>query len=271
MNNRKYLMRCLAITLTLFVTIIFVASCGSKETAPEDRVYLEESEYDAALSDGDSYKGKWIKIVGKVFNVDKDGEDLAIQAWYDPKDADQPFIVYLSKDLVDSVKVDDFILVDGEISGVFKGENALGGEITNPIIKAESVTVGTYDELYAPAESTKEVGETKDQHGLKVTVDRIEYAKEEARVYITVKNDSGDKASVYTFNAKAIQDGKQIDHEDNYDAGEYDDMGDVLDGASKEGILRFQGLDPEKPVKIQIEAYSDNYEIEIEDYVFDIE
>lgn len=44
-----------------------------------------------------------------------------------------------------------------------------------------------------------------------------------------------------------------------------------MDGASKEGILRFKGLDPEKPVKIQIGAYSDNFDIEMEDYVFEVE
>lgn len=69
---------------------------------------------------------------------------------------------------------------------------------------------------------------------------------------------------------KAIQDGKQFNHEDNYEAG-YDDMGEILDGATKEGIIRFKGLDPEKPVKIQIGAYSDNFDIQMEDYVFDVE
>jgi len=48
-------------------------------------------------------------------------------------------------------------------------------------------------------------------------------------------------------------------------------MGDILDGATKDGIIRFKGLDPDKPVKIQIEAYSDNWDIDMEDYVFEIE
>ena len=259
----------LAIIMAALTVIFCLASCGSTETAPEERVYLEESEFDAALSDGDSYKGKWIVITGKVFNVDKDGDTVAIQVWYDVEDYDQQFIVYADKELAASVKEDDYIKVDGEITGTFTGENMLGGEVTAPMINAETLEVGGYDDVYAPAEITKEVGETQDQYGLSVTIEKVEYAKNEARVYVAVKNDSGDTASVYTYNAKAIQDGKQFEHTDNYEAGD-SDVGEVLDGASKEGIIRLKGLDPEKPFKLQIEAYSDNWDLELEEFVFEI-
>ena len=259
----------LAVILAVFAAILFLAGCGSSE--PAEKVYIEDSEIDAALSDGDSYKGKYINIVGKVFNTDKDGDTVAMQAWYDVENAEQQFIIYADKETAGSVKEDDFIRVDGKITGTFTGENYFGGEITALMIEAESLEIGGYDDLYAPAESTKEIGETKDQYGVSVTLDRIEYAKGEARVYLTVKNESGYAASIYTYDAKAIQEGKQFEHEDNYEAGYDGDIGEVLDGASKDGILRFKGLDPEKPVKIQIEAYSDNWDIEMEDYVFEVE
>ena len=259
----------LAVILAVFAAIFFLAGCGSSE--PAEKVYIEDSEIDAALSDGDSYKGKYIDIVGKVFSIDKDGDTVAMQAWYDVEDAEQQFIVYADKETAGNVKEDDFIKVDGKITGTFTGENYFGGEITALMIEAESLEIGGYDDLYAPAESTKEIGETKDQHGVSVTLDRIEYAKGEARVYLAVSNESGYTASIYTYDAKAIQDGKQFEHEDNYEAGYDGDIGEVLDGASKDGILRFKGLDPEKPVKIQMEAYSDNWDIEMEDYVFEVE
>ena len=259
----------IAIILAIFAVIFFLGGCGPAE--PAEKVYLEDSEIDAALSDGDSYKGKYVNISGKVFSIDKDGDSIAMQAWYDAENAEQQFIVYADKEIAGSVKEDDFIKVDGEITGTFTGENYFGGEITAMMIKADTLEVGGYDDIYAPAESTKEVGATKEQHGLSVTVDRVEFARGEARVYVTVNNGSGYQASVYTYDAKAVQDGKQFDHEDNYEAGYDNEIGDVLDGASKEGILRFKGIDPEKPFKIQIGAYSDNYDIEMEDFVFDVE
>ncbi|MBP3897533.1 MAG: hypothetical protein J6D57_06850, partial [Mogibacterium sp.] len=115
MNLKKHA----AIILALFAAIFLLASCGSSETAPEDRVYLEGSDIEAAISDGDAYKGKWIKITGKVFNMDTDGDKIAIQAWYDPVNANQPFMVYATKDMAGAVNNDDYINVDGEITGVF--------------------------------------------------------------------------------------------------------------------------------------------------------
>ena len=171
----------LAIIMALVAAICLLAGCGSSE--PAEKVYIEDSEIDAALSDGDSYKGKYINVAGKVFSIDKDGDTVAMQAWYDVESGEQQFIVYADKEMAGSVKEDDFIKVDGMISGTFTGENYFGGEITAMTIDAESIEIGGYDDIYAPAESTKEVGETKEQHGVSVTLDRIEYAKGEARVY----------------------------------------------------------------------------------------
>lgn len=254
--------------LAFFAVIFFLGGCGPSE--PAEKVYLEESEIDAALSDADSYKGKYINIVGKVFSIDKDGDTVAMQAWYDVENAEQQFIVYTSKEIASDVKEDDFIKADGKITGTFTGENYFGGEIKALMMEADTMEIGGYDEIYAPAESTKEIGETKDQHGVSVTLERVEFAKGEARVYVTVKNESGDTASIYTFNAKAVQDGKQFEHQDNYEAGYDGDIGDVLDGASKEGVIRFKGLDPEKGFKLTLEAYSDNWDITLEDYAFEV-
>ena len=265
----KTLKKHVAVILAIFAAIFLLASCGSSE--PAEKVYLEESEIDAALADGDSYKGKYINIAGKVFSMDKDGDTIAMQVWYDVENAEQQFIVYADKETAGSVKEEDFIKVDGKITGTFTGENYFGGEITALMIEAESLKIGGYDDIYAPAESTKEVGQTQDQHGVSVTVDRVEFAKGEARIYVSVKNDSGDTASIYTFNAKAIQEGKQFEHQDNYEAGYDSDIGDVLDGASKEGVIRFKGLDPDKGFKLTMEAYSNNFDIELNDFVFEIE
>ena len=73
----KTIRKHIAIILALFTAIFFLAGCGSSE--PAEKVYLEDSEIDAALSDGNAYKGKYINIAGKVFNVDQDGDNIALQ------------------------------------------------------------------------------------------------------------------------------------------------------------------------------------------------
>ena len=117
----KKMKKHIAIVLALFTAIFFLAGCGSSE--PAEKVYLEEAEIDAALSDGDSYKGKYINIAGKVFSIDKDGDTVAMQVWYDVENAEQQFIVYTDKELASGVKEDSFVRVDGKITGTFTGEN----------------------------------------------------------------------------------------------------------------------------------------------------
>lgn len=267
---------CLLLVVVLAIVLI---GCGSsndnndnneaKETAPSKKEYIDESEIDDALSDGEAYKGKWIVITGKVFNVDKDGSSMALQAYYDVEDYDQPFIVYVEKNKVDSVKQDDYIKVDGQIAGKFEGENFIGGEISNLLINADSIEVGTYDTIAAPPETTLDVNQTIDQSGLALTITKVEFSKKDTRVYITANNSSGYNASIYTGSAKAIQDGQQFEYEYNYEV-EDQSIDELLAGASKDGVIRFKPLDPGKPLQIIIEAYSDNYDIEMNDFVFDI-
>ncbi len=135
----------IAIVLALFSVLFLLVSCGPSE--PAEKVYLEESEIDAALSDGDAYKGKYINIAGQVFSVDKDGDSVAMQVWYDVENAEQQFIVYADKEIASGVKEDSFVRVDGEIAGTFTGENYFGGEITAMMINADSLEVGGYDDV----------------------------------------------------------------------------------------------------------------------------
>ena len=98
--SAKTLKKHAAIMLALFAAVFFMAACGSSE--PAEKVYLEDSEIDAALSDGDSYKGKYINISGKVFSIDKDGDTTAMQVWYDVENAEQQFIVVDSLQLAEA-------------------------------------------------------------------------------------------------------------------------------------------------------------------------
>ena len=102
MTKTGNLKKLAAIILAMFAAIFILAGCGSSE--PAEKVYLEDSEIDAALSDGDSYKGKYINIAGKVFSIDKDGDGTAMQVWYDVENSEQQFIVYADKEIAGSVK-----------------------------------------------------------------------------------------------------------------------------------------------------------------------
>lgn len=258
----KYLFKVFLVSVMLCL-----GACTSSSASDEPPAYIDESEITSALNKPDSYKGKAIKLSGMVFNVETDGNQKMYQCWYDVRNNNAQFIVYTESE--ETFNDDDFITVDGVITGTFKGENYFGGTITAPQIKATSITRTSYVAGIDPAVTTKDVNKSQTQHDVTLTVTKVEFSKTETRVYVTVKNDSKTyDCSVYGNMAKLIQNGKQYEYSfPMYDDKVYGDLGDVSAGASVDAILRFEAqLDPDQEMTLKIEAYSDNYNIDMKDF-----
>ena len=204
------------------------------------------------------------RISGKVFNTDRDGETLGLQCWHDVKNSDESFIV--TKDTDEKYSEDDYIIADGKIQGEFKGENAFGAEITALQISADTIEKSTYQDVVAPTKEEKKVNKKATQYDVTMEVSKVEYADEETRIYVKVKNDSKYDVSIYLdSSSKVIQEGKQFEPETNYEA-DYPSIDEVAGGAEKEGILAVKALDPKKKAKLKVDVYSDNYEIDMKEF-----
>ncbi len=105
--------------------------------------------------------------------------------------------------------------------------------------------------------------------GTALTVDKVEFAKTETRVYVTVNNGGKDNFHVYSFNTKIIQENNQYEEEPNYDADYPEITSDLLPGAQSTGVIVFEPL-KQTDFKLYIEGYSDDYSVDFEDFVFDI-
>ena len=133
---------------------------------------------------------------GQVFvDPEKDGDEIALQVWHNPQNAEKNFIVYYKGDA--TVKTNDYIEVDGKITGEFKGENAFGGEVTAPMIEADTLEVKSYMEAVVPTIS-EIVPENAvvEQNGVALKVDKVEFAEKETRIYITESKSSSDNCSI---------------------------------------------------------------------------
>lgn len=84
----------------------------------------------------------------------------------------------------------DYVLVDGKIEGVLVGTNAIGGEIENPMIVDAKETKCSYMDVVTPKNAEILSAASQDQNGIIVTADKVEYAKSEIHVYVTIKNDT---------------------------------------------------------------------------------
>lgn len=268
----------LLVSVLLFAMGASVLSgCGGeeKQEEPEEIVYLEESEINSLFTNPDEYAGKYVKLSGQLLAApETDGETIALQAWHDIENYAQSFIVYT--DAADDIENQDYIWVDGKIDGTFSGENAFGGSVECPFIVDATVTKGSYMEMVVPTIAEISPAASQDQNGIVVTVDKVEYAENETRVYVTINNGTDYNFSCGTYSAKLLIDGKQIDQntmsQTLYNSPELSELSyEVMAGTSSSGTLIFPAI--EQGVAFQFilpDAYSDNYDLMFTNYTVDV-
>ncbi|MEZ3488437.1 MAG: hypothetical protein K1W22_18125 [Lachnospiraceae bacterium] len=275
--------RVLSMLLAACLCCGLLAGCGGKEKDSGDtsekakksdkKEYVSDAEIANVFSDPEKYKGKYIRLSGKVFNgPDKEENYAAYQAWHDITNAQNDFVFGLEDD---SFVVDDYVMVDGVITGVFKGENMMGGTISCPMIHADSVEKLSYMEMVVP--TIKEIvpeNAVSEQNGISIKVDKVEFAEKETRVYMTETNSSADKFSIFTYDMKIIQNGQQIEQDvtsaSTYEGNYAQLSSDILPNASSSGILVFPAIDSSASFQIYAEGFSDNWELEFAPFTINV-
>lgn len=216
--------------ICMLTVMSVLGACGEKDTS-----LIKEGEIAELYTNPDDFKDRTYEFTGQVLQVEKDGDTLYIQAFRDIKNYDDnTIVVYDDKDL--SLSNDDYIKVKGTVVGNFKGENAFGAEITAPQIQATSVEKISAAEAIT-AEKTIDVNQTVTKGAYNATVTKVDFTKDETRIYLTIKNDSGATFDVYADQGKIVQNGKQYDADYS---GLYEMIStEIKSGASAEGIIAF--------------------------------
>lgn len=271
----------------LFISIILITlilgACGSNDekstnnegknedsNASEGKI-IEESDIAKLYTSPKKFKGYSYSFVGKVFSTpEKDNDGVYLQIFADPKNSEYNTIVAF-QDPNFEVNDGDYVKVDGVIEDEFEGENMLGGAVTAPVMRATSLEVLSYIDALAPTLETLATGETIDQHGFVVQVDKIEFAEPHTRLYVTVTNNTNDNISFFSHSIKLVSNGTQYEEESDYEADFPDLQSDILPGISTSGVVTFPALDPATTeIQVHAEGYSQNYEIDIEPFIFKV-
>ncbi|MCP3738497.1 DUF4352 domain-containing protein [Rossellomorea sp. BNER] len=265
-------------------TLLLLAACGTEDASSGDNssdnkkteekkskgvVALED--FDKMYSDPTAYKGHSVEFTGKIFaEPEKDSDGTYIQVFAKPENSEQNIIVGI-KDPDFKVQMDDYVKVNGIVKDTFEGENLMGGTIDAPVIEADSIEVVDYITAVSPTIKTIEVNQELEQHGYVVQVQKIELAENQTRVYLKVLNNSDTPISFYAHDAKLIVGNKQLEEEYLYETGLPEIQSDILAGVESEGVITYPAIDPNtKTIKFHAEGYSENYDITIEPFTFDI-
>lgn len=250
------------------------ASNDMKEAPVEqvaDTTPLTEAEFDQMLSAPANFKGRAVDFYAQVFaEPEKDTDGTYLQAYADPENYEKNVIIGVNDPSL-VIKSDDYIHVKGTIKDEFKGENMMGGSVSAPAIMASSVEIVDYVTAASPTMKTIEVDETQDQNGYKITLERVDFAKAETRVYVSIENGTKANASFYTFNTKIVQGSKQFEQTTNYNANYEEPQSDLLPGVKTEGIIGFGPIDPSAgDLRVIAEGSTDDYDLEFKPFEFAI-
>ena len=273
----------LLIVVLAGMMIFLLSACGesngpAKESSAKEtkKEYIDEAQIGDVFSSPDKFKGKYVKMSGKIFvEPEVDGSSVALQVYHNPENSSNNFIVYYDNTDGMELTSDSYIMVDGKINGTFEGENAFGGSISAPLIEADSIEVLSYIDAIAPTvkEATIENGAVE-QNGVSFKLEKVEYAEKETRMYVTATNASPDKFSFFTYDIKLIQNGNQIAQDSSsmssYE-GDYPQLSsDILPSASSSGVLVFPAMDSSASFQIYAEGMSDNYDLQFSPFIIDV-
>lgn len=257
-NSKKY---------TCKVTVIDSNKVTPTPTPSLEPEYLKQSEIPYLYTNVKKYIGKYVEISGKVLsNPEKFENGIAFQMFQDPVNNGNNTIVYFygKKD----IKEGDYVIIDGQIFDEFQGQNAFGGLITAPIIIANSVTISTYKDVIVPTEKIMEIRQIQEQFGYEIVLEKVEFAKTETRVYLTINNNGSSNFSAYSFNMKLIQNKKQYTEQDNWSANYPKIQTDLYPDTTSSGIVCFPAISQTDDFVLYIDGSSGNWEEDIKEYKF---
>ncbi|MBM6886968.1 hypothetical protein [Pseudoflavonifractor phocaeensis] len=232
---------------------------------------LTDAEVKMMYSAPDEYKGALVELSGVVFNtVEYDEDGVYFQMWGDPENSDLNTIVTYP-DPNFALESDQYVKITGTVMGEFTGTNAFGGEISAAVVTADTLEISTYQDVVSPTLATASADvPTVEQLGYSITVQKAELAENETRLYISATNNGSANFIIYSFNMTIVQDGHQYEEESNYDADYPELQSDIRPSVTTEGIVTFPALE-NAPFQLIIEARSDDWDEDIQDYVFNLD
>lgn len=242
---------------------------STEEKSAKGEVAVED--FDKMYSDPRSYQDYEVEYTAQIFTKpERDEDGTYIQAYADPANYEQNTIIFIADpDL--AVESEDYIKVKGIVRDQFEGENLVGGSVAAPMIEASTVEVVDYITAVSPTRETVEVGQEIDQQGYLVALQKIELAENQTRVYVKISNNTDDSISYFSHSTKLIVENQQLEPEYTYESGLPEVQSDILTGVESEGVITFPAIDPETTsLTFHSEGYSDNWELEIDPFVFEV-
>lgn len=257
--SKKKLIIIILLIMGVIILLLTLSGQSTPTTSSASVQQLDETiTQQSLLQDPEAYKGKVVKITGRIFNIETESGNTAFQIWSDPENSEGNIIVY-TEGTNEAIAENNYVEVIGEVRGKFTGDNAFGASLSVPAITALEIKKVDRNIAVAPSHTTVE-GKAQTKNGITITVEKIEFAEEETRVVLSVKNSAKGTINFYGFNSKLVQNNSQVKEKTIFNAdGDYDIPSDILAGTTEKGILFFEKSDSSMPFKLHLQATTADY------------
>lgn len=219
---------------------------------------ISKEEQSGFLSNPSDYKGKCIELNGRVFGDVETADGICTFQIYTDVENLTGKVYVISQAGKTDIADGTYVKVIGVVQNPVKGKNVFGVNLSVPAVAVRSLEVTNYVDAVSPTLKAVEMNQTITQNGYSVTVQKVEFAQKETRVYVKIDNQGSGEFDMYSFDCLIVQGGKQYTEQSNFDADYPEIQTDLLVGNSTEGILAFPTINMEN-FSIVLEGSSDNY------------
>lgn len=279
-KNKKIIITLVSCMLVILLVISILLIHDSKNNKPITKNKAETIKYDVNGSymtenqinnmylDIASYIGRKIKITGVVSEVQKQENGFVVRMYRDTKNYEQNTIVFVYDTNI-NINVNDYIKIDGYIDQKYEYQNAMGVTIVAPLIVSYNTQISNYMDVVSPAIKSVDVNQTQNQNGCIFTINKVEFAENETRVYVSITNNTNWIFNFFKYNSKITQNGRQYEYQTIIGSGYQEVQLDILPGITSSGILTFPAIN-HSDFNIVLDGFSDNWKLDINPYQFNI-
>ena len=242
-----------------------------QDPTPQAKLRLNNDNWDLALAEAKgaqkAYVGSDVDISGKVAQVMRTSDSesqFAIETETEITFGERTLVVVGTDP---KLTEDQWVRVQGVLHSYWNTQNLMGAEMRLPVVAAHRVSAITRAEAF-PSIRTVPVDQSITRHGLTITLQKLEIADSETRLYIHAKNNSPNKASLYAYDAVLVQGTQQIQRKDIFGQDVEEPDTTLVSGTETQGILLFEPVSPDiSPVRLIWEGpRTDDYRVTFDDW-----
>jgi hypothetical protein len=153
-----------------------------------------------------------------------------------------------------SIQVEDCIIIQGLVRNVISEKNSLGQSIQVPLVEGSSIGKIDCIDSALPVYSTVEMSDSASQHGLSLTVQKIQFAGDHVRIKLVAENSGSASMFIRDRESLAVQDDRSYPSKTHLPIfSEYRLDSKLAPESLTEGYLFFEQIDhDDQPITFRI-------------------